>query len=92
VSWRQTLAALVLVGLGGCFGQFAVTSEVVKRNSELETAPAREVIFLALLIVPVYEVSLLADVLVFNTIELVTGTNPVHEHDEPAEPGEVPPE
>jgi hypothetical protein len=89
VSFRRTLAALALACLGGCYGQFAVTREVLKRNANVESAPAREGIFLALLIVPVYEVSVLADLLVFNAVELATGENPARDHETPGERGDV---
>lgn len=77
---RRRLAALALViasASSGCYGSFAITQEVYKRNRRVDGRAAREGVFIALILVPVYEVALLADMLVFNTIELISGDNPL---------------
>ncbi|HZU95764.1 MAG TPA: DUF3332 family protein [Planctomycetota bacterium] len=77
---RRRLAALalaLLVASSGCFGSFAVTRSVYRANDHVEGQAAREGVFLALVIVPVYEAALLVDLLVFNTIELFGGHNPL---------------
>jgi hypothetical protein len=77
---RRGLAALVLTFLvlsGGCYGSFAVTREVYRHNDHVDGQAAREGVFLALIIIPVYEAAVLADLLVFNTVELLSGHNPL---------------
>jgi hypothetical protein len=77
---RRTYAALALALLGassGCYGSFAVTRDVYHRNQHIEGRAARDGVFVALLIAPVYEIALLADLIVFNTWELITGDNPI---------------
>jgi hypothetical protein len=79
---RRRLAALALAfafASGGCYGSFAVTRSLYAHNQRVDGKAAREGVFLALIIVPVYECALLADLLVFNTIELLSGDNPMHE-------------
>ncbi len=79
---NRTLAAFALALLcagHGCYGSFTATRTVYKRNARVEGRPAREGVFLALTIIPVYEVCLLADLLIFNTIELFGGENPIAE-------------
>lgn len=86
----QRLAILgVLLGLSassGCIGEFALTRDVYRRNRSIDSKAGREAAFLALCIVPVYEAALLADVLVFNAVELFSGENPLPEHPEDAHP------
>ncbi|HZV02531.1 MAG TPA: DUF3332 family protein [Planctomycetota bacterium] len=62
--------ALSLALLPGCIGTFQLTHEVWARNEKIENKIGRECLFLGLLIVPVYEVAVLADMLIFNTAEL----------------------
>jgi len=76
------LALSLFAASSGCYGSFAVTREVYKRNKHVEGRAAKDGVFLALIIVPVYEAALLADMLVFNTIELFSGDNPLLDHDE----------
>jgi hypothetical protein len=82
---NRILAACALAlfcAVPGCVGSFAVTRTVYKKNVQIENRAAREGLFLALLIVPVYPVALLGDLLIFNTIELFGGENPMaDEHD-----------
>ena len=83
---RSGLAALALalfVASSGCFGSFAVTRSVYRANNHVEGQAAREGVFLALVIVPVYEAALLVDLLVFNTIELFGGHNPLDDDSSP---------
>jgi hypothetical protein len=57
----------------GCIGNFAMTHDVWTNNMKIENGFGREMMFLGLIIIPVYEVALLADLLIFNTAELFTG-------------------
>ena len=72
-----TALALVLsLASSGCIGQFALTKDVYTRNQRVHDKVAREAIFFGLCIIPVYELALIADLLVLNTIELITDENP----------------
>lgn len=73
--WLVSLALLLLATTPGCIGNFALSHEVWSRNKKIDNKVGREAAFVALLIVPVYEVAMLADLLVFNTCELFTDEN-----------------
>ena len=84
---RQRLAASALaacMALGGCIGNFKLTGAVYKKNRSLENRWAQEGIFLCLVIVPVYEVTLIADLLVMNAIDFFSG--PEYGESESSEP------
>lgn len=69
---RVTLVAAVLAGsfmVSSCIGPFKVTKSMWSWNSSVGGKFVNELVFLALHIIPVYEVVYLADVLVFNTID-----------------------
>ncbi len=60
-----------------CIGNFALTNKLLAWNKTISNKFVNELVFFAFWIIPVYEVSALADVLVFNTIEFWSGNNPV---------------
>lgn len=63
--------------LSSCLGSFALTNKVLDWNRQVGNKFVNEVVFFALLIVPVYELSVIADALVINSIEFWSGENPV---------------
>lgn len=72
--------ALILAGsmtFSSCIGSFALTNKVLAWNQTIDNKFVNEVVFIALHIVPVYEISVLADALVINSIEFWSGDNPV---------------
>lgn len=74
--------AVVLTLLGSftltsCIGSFALTNKLLGWNRQIGPKFVNELVFVAFWILPVYEVSALADVLVINTIEFWSGRNPV---------------
>lgn len=73
--------ALVLAIAGGtmtsCIGSFSLSNKLLAWNKQVGDKVVNELVFIAFCIVPVYEVSLLADVLVINSIEFWSGSNPV---------------
>ncbi|MCM1522479.1 MAG: DUF3332 domain-containing protein [Muribaculaceae bacterium] len=73
--------ALVLAMTGGtlssCIGSFSLSNKLLAWNNQIGGKAVNELVFIAFWIVPVYEVSLLADVLVINSIEFWSGSNPV---------------
>jgi hypothetical protein len=81
VDVRRVVAlALVLSTAGGCIGGFRLTRTMFDFNREVSNSVVvQELVFLAFLVIPVYPVSVAADVIVLNTVELFTGTNPLRE-------------
>ncbi len=79
---KRLLIALCLTGMlattAGCYGQFALTKKVHQWNGSVSGDKfVHTLVFWAMIIVPVYEVVMLADGLVFNTIEFWSGSNPL---------------
>lgn len=60
-----------------CIGRFQLTNKLLSWNRQVGNKFINEVVFFAFWILPVYEVSALADLLVLNSIEFWSGTNPV---------------
>ncbi len=60
-----------------CIGSFALTNKLLSWNRQVGNKFVNEVVFFAFWILPVYEVSCLADVVVLNSIEFWSGSNPV---------------
>lgn len=56
-----------------CIGSFQLTSKLKKFNDGIGSKWVNELVFVAFCIVPVYELSALADVLVLNSIEFWSG-------------------
>lgn len=79
---RFFTVALILTALGSmlftsCIGRFALTNKVLSWNNQIGSKFVNELVFLAFWILPVYEVTSLADLLVINSIEFWSGSNPV---------------
>ena len=72
-----TLASTVL--FSSCIGSFGLTNKLLDWNRNIDSKFVNELVFIAFWIVPVYEISALADVLVLNSIEFWSGSNPVAE-------------
>lgn len=60
-----------------CIGSFGLTNKLLTWNKNIDSKFVNELVFIAFWIVPVYEISALADVLVLNSIEFWSGSNPV---------------
>lgn len=78
--WMQLtiLAMVVSIASTGCLGRFAAFNKLLDWNRGVdENEWVNEALFVALLIIPVYEVALLADVVIFNSVEFWTHNNPV---------------
>lgn len=63
--------------LPSCIGSFGLTQKLMTWNKNIGNKFVNELVFIAFWIVPVYEVSALADILVINSIEFWSGDNPV---------------
>ncbi len=60
-----------------CIGSFSLSNKVLSWNKQVGSKFVNELVFFALWIVPVYELSLFADIVVINSIEFWSGSNPV---------------
>ncbi|MGD8861368.1 MAG: DUF3332 domain-containing protein [Myxococcales bacterium] len=77
-SRRQFIVAAAAVGASGCFGSFGATNALYDWNEGVSNNKwIQWLVFLVLIILPVYGLFILADAIVLNTIEFWTGTNPV---------------
>ncbi len=75
---KKTLAVMmVAVLLSGCYGSFSLTSGLWRWNGQVGEKFVNELVFLAFVILPVYEVAALVDAVVLNTIEFWSGNNPM---------------
>lgn len=72
--------ALLFVTLSqqSCMGSFQLTNKLYDWNStDVGGKWGSELVFVALIIIPVYEVALLADGIILNSIEFWSGKNPM---------------
>lgn len=80
---RKYLSVALVIALAGstlfssCIGSFQLTHKLLDWNQGIGSKFVNELVFLAFWILPVYEVSGLADILVLNSIEFWSGENPV---------------
>lgn len=70
-----TLTSSIL--FSSCIGSFNLSNKLLSWNKSVGSKFVNELVFLAFWIIPVYEISMLADILVINSIEFWTGNNPV---------------
>ncbi|MDL2230482.1 DUF3332 domain-containing protein [Alistipes sp. OttesenSCG-928-L06] len=72
-----TLLLCGVVTFSSCIGSFKLTNNVLSWNKTIGGKFVNELVFIAFHIVPVYEITILADILVLNSIEFWSGRNPV---------------
>ena len=60
-----------------CIGSFNLTNKLLAWNKSVSSKFVNELVFIAFWVLPVYEVSALADLLVLYTIEFWSGNNPM---------------
>ena len=60
-----------------CIGSFSLTNRLLSWNQTVGNKFLNELVFFAFWILPVYEVTGLADLVVLNSIEFWSGTNPI---------------
>lgn len=75
-------AALILtvaasLSFSSCIGSFSLTNKLLDWNKNVSNKFVNELIFFGFWVLPVYEVTCLADLLVLNSIEFWSGENPV---------------
>lgn len=81
-KFRLTAVCTVLCGslmLSSCIGSFGLWNSLKSWNEGIGSKFVNEVVFLAFHIIPVYEISYLADILILNSIEFWSGSNPMAE-------------
>jgi hypothetical protein len=75
---RAVVLGVTLFSVSGCYGQFALTKKLYTWNGgATHNKFANSAIMDALIIIPVYPICTLVDVLVLNTIEVFSGSNPM---------------
>jgi len=76
-SVATVLALSGSILFSSCIGSFNLSRKLLSWNQTIDSKFVNEVIFVAFWIVPVYEVCMLADILVINSIEFWSGDNPI---------------
>lgn len=62
----------------GCFGSYGAFQKVHRWNGSVTSEKfSKSALHLALWIIPVYELAIAGDWLIFNNIEFITGENPL---------------
>ena len=77
---KSLLVCTVLAGsilFTSCIGSFKLWGGLKDWNESVGNKFVNELVFIALHIVPVYEIAYLGDLLIFNSIEFWSGSNPV---------------
>lgn len=77
---KKTISIMLIACLlvtAGCTGPFKLTKRVHNWQTHFENRWVDEVAFLGCVIIPVYGLSMLADAIIFNSVEFWTGDNPM---------------
>ena len=76
-----TVGVILTIGasmmLTSCIGNFALTNKLLTWNKQIGNKFLNELVFFCFWVLPVYEVTATADLLVLNSIEFWSGTNPI---------------
>ncbi len=60
-----------------CIGSFGLTNKLLNWNHRINSKFVNELVFVTFHIIPVYEIAVLSDILVLNSIEFWSGNSPV---------------
>ncbi len=71
----MAVALCATVCFSSCIGSFKLTNKVLSWNEGVGNKFVNELVFIALHIIPVYELTIAADAIIFNTIEFWSGDN-----------------
>ncbi len=71
------LVSFLALTLSGCFGSFSLTKKVYKFNKGVGAEPMQTLVMWVFNFVPVYGAAVWLDMVVFNTLEYWTGSNPI---------------
>ena len=76
-----SVGAVLTLGIAlistSCIGSFSLTNQLLIWNKHVGNKFVNELVFIAFCVIPVYEVTALADILVLNSVEFWSGSNPV---------------
>ncbi len=79
--FKQIVVVLLIASMAlmtfGCYGSFNLTKKVYNWNGSLGNKWVVELVFLGMMIVPVYSIAGFIDVIILNLIEFWTGSNPM---------------
>jgi hypothetical protein len=87
-KFMTRLLVITLIGTTtfttACFGNFSLTGGIYGWNKTVSSNKfVQWIVFLGLVIIPVYEIGALADLFVFNALEFWTGSNPLASRETP---------
>jgi hypothetical protein len=87
-KFMTRLLVITLIGTTtfttACFGNFSLTRGIYGWNKTVSSNKfVQWIVFLGLVIIPVYEIGALADLFVFNALEFWTGSNPLASRETP---------
>lgn len=80
---KKSITILVAASLASCLtfssciGSFGLTNKLLAWNQSINSKFVNELVFVAFHIIPVYEITAIADILILNSIEFWSGDNPV---------------
>lgn len=77
LSVAVVLTLLASFTFSSCIGSFSLSNKLLSWNRSISNKFVNELVFFCFWVIPVYEVTGLADVLVLNSIEFWSGSNPV---------------
>lgn len=66
-----------MLSMSSCIGSFTLTNRLLGWNNHVGNKFLNELVFFALWVLPVYEICAAADVIILNSIEFWSGTNPM---------------
>lgn len=75
-----SVCAIMLAGsflFSSCIGSFALSNKVLSWNQQIGNKFVNEIVFFGFWILPVYEITMLADIVILNTVEFWSGNNPI---------------
>ena len=75
-----SVCAIMLAGsflFSSCIGSFALSNKVLSWNQQIGNKFVNEIVFFGFWILPVYEITMLADIVILNTVEFWSGSNPM---------------
>ena len=73
LSVALILTVAASISLSSCIGSFQLTNKVLAWNQQVGDKFVNELVFFAFWILPVYEITGIADLLVINSIEFWSG-------------------
>lgn len=77
LSLFTAILLLSAVSFQSCIGSFSLTNKVLAWNRNVNNKFVNELVFFAFWVLPVYEVTAAADLLVINSIEFWSGNQPL---------------